>query len=298
MTSDAVQRVISALGLEVFKIEAVSESYSSIVRILTLANHQRVVLKIPSSRTKLDRECIALKALEACLLVPNLLSSVEASDGTSAMVMELLPGRPLPLHAYGRVQFGQVGRALADLHAAPYPDNLMVDASGWWDELYFQINTHLSFCREVDGLGEYERIGDIFNVISSKRFNDVALGFTHFDFREGNILFHNRNITGIVDFESSRYGSTILDFAKFANNLQRTQPESFKDLLKGYEDKRNLPKSLPELLSFYILYQALSCVAWCIKNKQTHREFYRQNRRDVEERLKLLMPMVPSITRT
>ena len=288
MSNEVVRNAIDTFGLNIRSIDPATESFSSIVRVLTLSCGEKVVLKVPTSANKLIRECKALKALGNVNFVPKLLFQVQEQDGLSALIMEWLPGQPLPLEAYTRAHCEQVGEALAELHSAPYPNDNKMDVSGWWDELRAQIKTHLDYCRASGDHGDWQRIEDALANAGERFSYDLDLGFTHFDYREGNILFDGSSLSGVVDFESSRYGSVVLDFAKFASNLSGSKPSLFDSILKGYERKLLRPVGLSELLPIYILYQSLSCVAWCIKNGQNDRQFYWENREVLTRMLAVL----------
>ncbi len=159
MSNEVVRNAIDTFGLNIRSIDPATESFSSIVRVLTLSCGEKVVLKVPTSANKLIRECKALKALGNVNFVPKLLSQVEEQDGLSALIMEWLPGQPLPLEAYTRAHCEQVGEALAELHSAPYPNDNKMDVSGWWDELRAQIKTHLDYCRASQADQQVQHLG-------------------------------------------------------------------------------------------------------------------------------------------
>lgn len=69
-----MEKYISLFNLEVKEIIEVPESFSSTVRILQLTNDEKVVLKIPYTKTKLEREYRILKILEDKLPVPKILN--------------------------------------------------------------------------------------------------------------------------------------------------------------------------------------------------------------------------------
>ena len=83
----AIGEAIAHFGLDVAQMDAVEDSYSSTVRLLTLSSGERVVLKIPWVRQKLHREVAALRALAQDLPVPALLDVWDpgAADGAGGV---------------------------------------------------------------------------------------------------------------------------------------------------------------------------------------------------------------------
>lgn len=94
MSTDFVQEAIVHFGLHVTKVESVEESYSSIVRIMTLESGERLVLKIPFIQRKLFRELAALQYLQADLPVPDVVDYWIRDDGNpGALLLSWLPGK-------------------------------------------------------------------------------------------------------------------------------------------------------------------------------------------------------------
>ena len=92
MSSELVREAITHFDLHVTNVESVEESYSSVVRILTLESGERVVLKIPFIQRKLFRELATLQYLQADLPVPDVLNYWIQDDGTpGALLLSWLP---------------------------------------------------------------------------------------------------------------------------------------------------------------------------------------------------------------
>ena len=44
------------------------------------------------------------------------------------------------------------------------------------------------------------------------------------DFRPANIIIHDNQVSGIIDFESARFGSTEMDFTKINRDIFMKNP--------------------------------------------------------------------------
>ena len=140
--TDPVAEAVAHFGLDVAQLRAPAESYSSTVRLITLASGERFVLKIPYSRVKLLREMMALRALQADLPVPEVIDVwVPEGDGPGALLLSHLPGAPIE----GPIDFDlarEMGEVLATLHAhrlcafgeIHVPSS--GDALGWWEMMH------------------------------------------------------------------------------------------------------------------------------------------------------------------
>ena len=94
MCTDLVQESIAHFDLNISKVESVEESYSSVVRILTLESGESLVLKIPFIQRKLIRELAALQYLQTDLPVPDVIDYWIRNDGNpGALLLSWLPGK-------------------------------------------------------------------------------------------------------------------------------------------------------------------------------------------------------------
>jgi len=118
MTHDAVDDAIAHFGLEIADIQAVPDSFSSIVRLIELAAGEQLVLKIPYVKRKLFRELSALHAFHDNLPVPDVIDVWVPDDHRpGALLLSRLPGANI----VGPVAVGlarQMGGLLGKLHNA------------------------------------------------------------------------------------------------------------------------------------------------------------------------------------
>ena len=270
---NAIEDAIEALDLEVVKISELPESHSSIVRVLTLVSDERVVIKIPQSDKKLAREYRALSISRDCELTP--IPLVQRTE-PRALLMAWLPGRPLLAPACTSDHARQIGAALASIHANS-EGRVEPIAEGWWEVLRANAREHLKLCRKLGGDRDWDRSARVFG--RSPEFDPDVFVLVHFDFRLGNLLFDGDRLCGVVDFESSRPGDAAFDFAKISEELWPLRHPELRDAtLEGYSQRRALPRDWSSSLPLYALYEALSRVAWCVKNDKRGTPFFHASR--------------------
>jgi len=76
--------------------------------------------------------------------------------------------------------------------------------------------------------------------------------FIHMDFWPGDILVHENQVAGIIDFESVRIGATEMDFTKINRDIFMRFPGTRDVFQKGYESIRPLI-DLEEVLPMHLI---------------------------------------------
>lgn len=84
------------------------------------------------------------------------------------------------------------------------------------------------------------------------------------DFRPGNILVKGNEVAGIIDFESTRGGSSEIDFTKVNRYIREVNPRTKIPFIEGYQSIRPM-LALERVLPFYDFYDAFCAVVWCKK---------------------------------
>jgi aminoglycoside phosphotransferase (APT) family kinase protein len=269
---DSIQTVISKLKLNVLNISTVPESFSSEVYKLNLLNKINVYVKIPFNRDKLYREYRVLQKLSHVISVPSVLDFWEGDEKiTGALLLSEINGVSCPASISEQLSF-QIGVNHAKIHevstsgyGVEYADGFRhLEQDNW--RLYIKQN--------------FEKLkGDCFEILNAKLFEKCVVYFdeaysalpetdgpclVHMDFRPGNILVDNDKVSGIIDFESARGGSSEIDFTKLNRYFWQTNPLSKRGYIKGYSSIRPLI-DLDRVLPFYDFYDAFSAVVWCKK---------------------------------
>jgi aminoglycoside phosphotransferase (APT) family kinase protein len=84
----------------------------------------------------------------------------------------------------------------------------------------------------------------------------------HMDFRPANIIVDGNKVSGVIDFESVRFGSTEIDFTKLYRDFLRFDNTLFHAYQEGYNSIRSLI-DLEVVLSFYRFTDSFNSIGWC-----------------------------------
>ncbi len=82
------------------------------------------------------------------------------------------------------------------------------------------------------------------------------------DFRPANIIVDGHKVTGTIDFESVRFGSTEMDFTKLYRDFLRFDSALYHAYQQGYNSVRPLI-DLEVVLPFYQFTDAFNSIGWC-----------------------------------
>lgn len=287
---DQIQEAIQHFGLNIHQINQVPESNSSVVRILTLTNGKKMVLKLSYNLRKFQREKFALTTLKEHPLTPRLLDSFE-TDQLMALLLEYKEGLPISKHNNcNSYMASQIGEAMALIHEVP-----MVDFEGydnWKDFLLNKVKLYVDNCRNFNPEPELDEAEHVLTSCLTQSFVLKQACLIHFDLRLGNILFHKDKVVAIIDFESAKGGSGDMDFFKIWRELWRPRPELQAPLVDAYMTIRQPEMDINMVIPLYYLYHSLGGMNWCIERNRVNNPFYHENRQGMEEALELLAPYV------
>ncbi|TQR14567.1 aminoglycoside phosphotransferase family protein [Psychrobacillus lasiicapitis] len=277
-----LNQIIKKLKLNVLSIEDVPDSFSSTVYKIKQINQQIVYLKIPYSKVKLAREYEALEILSDTLEVPRLLEYWEGNDEIAgALLLSTIKGEPLSEKVDEKLAF-DIGVNHAKLHqVAPQKKYSYKGISNVYDQWStFLENQFYSFAEDVkDVIPEalYEQSLELFEKQRKSLPHPDGPSFIHMDFRPANIIIHENLVSGIIDFESARFGSTEMDFTKINRDIFMKNPGTLEAYQKGYQTIRQLI-DLEIVLPFYRFTDAFNSIGWCKRRGiQKHQQFFDEN---------------------
>lgn len=280
-----IKKAIEQFKLNVLKIEEVSDSYSSTVKILLLENGERVVIKIPFNKEKIEREVRVLELLSENSLTPNLLNVWYGDkDNVGALLMSYIEGNPIQLPADDSIIF-EIGKSLATIHNIKLEkyelDNIKND---WWENIRIKLKQWIT---EIEGsipLDLMKKIENYYNKNLILNFSSDGPCLVHLDFRLGNLLVNKGKLVGVIDFETSRSGSACIDFTKIAESLWKEHPNTKQVFIDGYESIRKLP-DIEKTLPIYTIYNAIGGIVWCVRRDKLDDNFFNENLKVLTERL-------------
>lgn len=268
-----VRKIISELKLDVWSVEDVPESYSSDVYKLKLTNQEMAYLKIPYNKDKLIREYRMLERIKDKLPVPKVLDYWDGDEQTvGALLLSAIQGEPLTGIIDHKTAY-DIGVHHAKLHEISMPGYGYEDSSGyayvennsWRSYIQSNFEKWQSTCKEILDPSLYEKCIAFFNHHFRELPDTDGPCAVHMDFRPGNILIKDNRVAGIIDFESSRGGSSEIDFTKMNRYVWKCYLGTRQAYMQGYESIRPLI-NLDLVLPFYNFYDAFGAIVWC-KNR-------------------------------
>lgn len=288
MTRDAW---IKHFQLDVEACATVDESYSSEVDRLVLADGQVVFLKRPYTAEKWYRERGWIHALEGFVPVPHILAEAAPGQTTGAFVLAALPGQA-PVTMTKKLAY-EIGRTLAMLHTCTGEAYGEYTEDGFYA---YPVQDWRCFRNEkLDGFMPFitSELDSVFleNIQTELVRREQSLPepscpvATHCDFRLANLLTVGDQVTGVIDFETTRYGAVEMDFTKIVRNLNTFGSIYVTAFQEGYA---MLHPDVPieTYLAYYRLWEALTAVGWCIKRGlEEHRAFFEENIVLIEQEL-------------
>ncbi|WP_028552593.1 phosphotransferase family protein [Paenibacillus sp. UNC451MF] len=281
-----IQNAVEAFGLNIQDIKPVPDSFSSEVAQVILHNGGSVYIKIPYNQSKLYREYAMLNRLmKHHLPVPHVLDLWEGDEQCSgALLLEALKGSPLTETDDVKLAY-EIGTLHAQLHSVPMPgygedsrDGYhYLDHENWREYIRSQFEKCKEPCSELLPAGLFEACLNHFDSVFSKLPEPDGPCAIHMDFRPGNLLVDQSRLVGIIDFESSRGGSSECDFTKIDRYLWKNRHPMKQAYIEGYSGIRPMI-DIDLVLPFYSFYDSFSTVVWCRKRGlEKNRRFYEES---------------------
>lgn len=262
-----LNRVIQQFGLHAQSIHNVEDSHSSTVYRCTLNNGENVFLKIPYTKLKFQRELEAYEILKGSVSIPELLDYWTGDEECpGAFLLSELKGKPLTTEASPTVAF-QVGVLQAKMHTIQPPAGQVLtgiqnEFPNWLNFIEQQFYSFAEDVKDVLDDQLYKQAIEKFEKMKQHLPPPDGPSFVHMDFRPGNIIVDGNNVSGMIDFESVRFGSTEIDFTKLYRDFLRFDPSFYKAYQEGYNSIRPLI-DLEIVLPFYRFTDAFNSIGWC-----------------------------------
>ncbi|MDW0111561.1 aminoglycoside phosphotransferase family protein [Sporosarcina saromensis] len=262
-----VNRVIQQFNLKVVSINEVDDSHSSTVYQCNLVNGENVFLKIPHTKLKYVRELEAYKLLKDRVSIPNMLDYWPGDDQyPGAFLLSELKGQPLTNFASLTVAY-QIGVLHATMHQIQPPTTLQLtgiqdEFPNWSNFVERQFYSFAEDVKEVLDGSIYSQAIKKFESMKRQLPPSDGPSFIHMDFRPANIIVNEDKVSGVIDFESVRFGSTEIDFTKLYRDFLRFDCSLYLAYKEGYNSIRPLI-DLEVVLPFYQFTDAFNSIGWC-----------------------------------
>jgi len=262
-----INRIIQHFRLNVLSINEVEDSYSSTVYKCNLLNGENVFIKIPYTKLKGQRELEAYNLLKGKVSVPEMLNYWSGDEEFSgAFLLSELKGGPLTSAVSTSVAF-QVGEIHASIHtlkpsAVNKLNTIQNEFPNWSAFIENQFYSFTEDVKEVLPTILYKKSLDKYEEMKLQLPVPDGPSFIHMDFRPANILVDDNKVSGVIDFESVRFGSTEIDFTKLYRDFLSFNPALYKAYREGYNSIRPLI-DLEIVLPFYQFTDAFNSIGWC-----------------------------------
>ncbi|MDF2670024.1 MAG: Aminoglycoside phosphotransferase [Paenibacillus sp.] len=190
----------------------------------------------------------SIDALDICYMVLGYVKGEDAAD--------CLPS----LTDSEQVQVGiQAGRELKLMHelAAPPMDS-------WHDRRLFKHNRYLEKYRECGIKLKDEAIILAFIEDNKGLMKDRPNRFQHDDFHPSNLIVHNRQYAGVIDFNRFDWGDPYHDFLKIAYFSREVSIPFCRGQIQGYFNG-DVPESFWSLYALYSAIIIFPSITWTLQ---------------------------------
>ena len=262
-----LDRVIQQFGLQRQSMNEVEDSHSSTVYRCTLSKGENVFLKIPYTKLKFQRELEAYEILKGKVATPELLDYWPGDEECpGAFLLSELKGEPLTTRNSPAIAF-HVGILQAEMHNIHPPaekelTGIQNEFANWSDFIEKQFYSFAEDVKEVLDPQLYYQAIEKFEKMKHQMPAPDGPSFVHMDFRPANIIVEGNIVSGMIDFESVRFGSTEIDFTKLYRDFLRFDPAFLRSFKEGYKSIRPLI-DLDLVLPFYQFTDAFNSIGWC-----------------------------------
>lgn len=265
-----IQQLIRRFNLSVRLIEGVEDSHSSTVYKCTLLRGEVVYIKIPYTKIKFEREQEAYRILHNRVKTPQLLDSWAGDEKCpGALLLSSIEGTPLSgVETSPEIAF-DVGVLHGSMHNVLLTNEMQLqsiqDKFEQWSSFYEQM--FLGFAEDVKKVIEPDIVEMAIQQYRTMRSNlPIAEGpsFVHMDFRPANIIVSNGEVSGVIDFESVRFGATEADFTKIYRDFLSLDEKLEASYKEGYNSVRTLI-DLEAVLPYYRFADSFNSIGWCVR---------------------------------
>lgn len=250
-------------------------------------SQRQFILKIHSRNHDYFREKYFLSKLRK-LAVPKIINTVDPCDNFGAILMQYYPGELLRKEMLTEKIAFDLGKELAQIHSISeigFGDPVVNFEQDPRKHFLFKFEEGLNECKDYLPLNLLKTCDDYLkeniNLLLALKGPCIA----HRDFRPGNIIVHNGNLCGIIDWTSARASFAEEDLC----NLESDDwLGSFKDrFFEGYKLFRPLP-NLNKVLPLFNIHKAIGILGFLIKtcSQNNYAELFKKNLNLIESYFK------------
>ncbi|WP_081976279.1 aminoglycoside phosphotransferase family protein [Ureibacillus manganicus] len=262
-----LQRVLEQFNLDVISVDEVDDSHSSTVYKCHLKKGETIFVKIPYTKLKFERELEAYEILKGKVATPELLDYWTGDEECpGAYLLSELKGQPLTIDVSPTAAY-HVGVLHASMHLIHPPINkelkgIQNEFANWSKFIEKQFYSFAVDVKDVLDETLYLKAIDMFERMKGQLPLPDGPGFVHMDFRPANIIVNGDKVSGVIDFESVRFGSTEIDFTKLYRDFLSYDSRFYQSYKEGYKSIRPII-DLEIVLPFYRFIDSFNSIGWC-----------------------------------
>lgn len=274
---EIIKEIFRMYGIKIFKIEETENSYNS--KVYKVISDKLYIIKFYLNKSKMECEAKYLQYLASFIPVASVVKKAIYKNNLF-IIMTYLNGKSYSdddANLLSEKQIFEIGKILGKLHKIPILDKN--DLNSWIKYLIECLDMVNSELENYLGIALNTKIQDYLRKqIDGLIKNNYHNSITHMDFRIGNLIIDNNNVS-LIDFENVKNGDYVFDFVKSFKILSKQQ---FQLLLKGFKTEFEVDKDFYERLKFYLLFDSYTCIYWCIQNNQVKGTFFKNNMKVVD----------------
>lgn len=261
----SIDAALAELGLAPTRLTPVGNHDLLRHQVYALETENKPVILKLFFLDRLAREVKAYALAQASgIPVPRVLRAGKLSGGAGYLLMTRLPGSTYAGMPKQAEIYREMGENLAKLHANACPPD---PGYGAW--LVDRASRHMARIR-----AQSLPAGDLFSIeaayaklcreVHFLRLDTAPFGFSHGDYDERNVLAQDGRLTGILDFECSRYGTLEHDLAQiYRKTFIHPENAGFRAAFEaGYQSRLPLLPGFYERLPYYWIDGCLDCFSW------------------------------------
>lgn len=191
------------------------------------------------------------------------LESIEGTDW-AYMVLTYLPGKDAEEALADLTEKEQytagmeAGRTLEKLHALKAPDYY----PSWCDVKRKKSDKYLEGLEDIPFAPEMKKVLRDYIKSNEVLLYDRPNTFQHDDFHPTNLLIHNRQFAGIIDFGRMDWGDPIHDLHKLGFFSSRISIPFTKGIVDGYHENTSVDAHFWDLYALYSSMHVVSALVW------------------------------------
>lgn len=229
------------------------------------------ILKIGRRADDYKRDLFFLKLLSASLPVPRILGVVNPDEHVrGAVLMECYPGRTLRVAELTDALAFKCGQLLAHVHqhaVSSYGDAKTAEVSLKDPRIFYEkkFMEALDECRHNLAPVLIDKIEEYYLTHRDLLLKTDGPCVIHRDFRPGNIIVHDGQIQGIIDWTAARFGFAEEDFVTAEIGEWDVHGRGTQPFFDGYTSVRPVSSVLQDVMPLLLIGRSIMTLGFLFR---------------------------------